>query len=106
MSKKDKRLKYEPIESGQDIDLSTTVTQAVILLDNAAKIALRSGNVEDLVKIADSWISLSNIFSSDEGDEVVDISDEQYGFCMPDMEVKDGAGDESISEAFDDVKLG
>jgi len=101
---KDKRYKYTPLSEGDVVDLSVAITQASVLLDNAARKVLREGDVKGMVSVANSWIEIGKMFSVESEDEVVDISDEQYGFCMPDVEVDNGSGDKSIGETVNDVE--
>lgn len=81
MSKKKKpkkRTRYSQY-SGEFIDFDGCLSQASYILDLAGTIATENNNVDQLIKLANSWSALGNSLFSDVDSNKVNIS-EPYGF--------------------------
>jgi hypothetical protein len=90
------RPKYEPLQEGEVLDLSTAFSQAAVLLDNAAAEAIKTHNVDRLIEIADRWIIIGKTFVL-EGNEHLDTNSAgHYGFGK---EVNDDRSDETSDES-------
>ena len=99
--KKKKHMRYKPLKNGDTLDLAVAISQASVLLDNAAVMALANNDLMAMLEVADRWIGVSALFaetdghSSHEGEEV-DTNDnvDQYGFTYQNIGTERGEDDE------------
>ena len=103
MKKKKKHMRYKPLKNGDTLDLAVSITQATVLLDNAAVIALENNDLMAMLEVADRWIGISALFAEghqSEDDDVIDTNDnvEQYGFAPKKDEVIDDDGTTETSD--------
>lgn len=79
-----KKIKYKPVKQEETIDISLAFSQASALLDQAAKKAMESNDVNALVKVADRWITIGSLLAADTEEECEDHVDTnqktQFGF--------------------------
>lgn len=105
MKNKKKHMRYKPLKNGDSLDLAVAISQATVLLDNAAVLSLQNNDLMAMLEVADRWIGISALFAEaghgPDDDEVIDTNDnvEQYGFQYTNVETERGEYDDGTDES-------
>lgn len=78
-----KKIKYTSVKQDETIDISLAFGQASALLDQAAKKAIREDDSEMLIAVADRWITIGSLLSTEEETTIEHLDTNQksmFGF--------------------------